>query len=173
MSEEPPDNPVGGSQVPLALPSSKRKRSSFLRDKYARVLSIREIHPDRAHARVTKIPATLEAARARMMIIATKLLDRVEHKINLMEDGSIILPSKDYKEMIETMERAQKIMNDAFGVITPTPKTLPPAPVNNGIIINSAATPQLNRMMQAVSAAVTNKPIDLPPHDPGTDSRGS
>lgn len=175
MSEDPVDNPASGSQGQIALPEPKQKKRTFLRERYARVLNIRELNPDRGAVRVTKIPATLEASRARMMIVATKLLDLVEHKMNLMNDGLIILPSKDYKELVETLERAQKIMNDAHGMVLPSAKVQPPAPVSNSITINGACTPELDRMMQQVAAAALPKPppIDVTPHDNRPDNGSS
>jgi len=153
-----------------ALPAPRR-RNSFLRHKYARVLTIREANPDRVGGRVTKIPATLEASRARMLIVATKLVDQVEHRLNLIDDGRIILPPKDYKEMIETLERAQKMMNDCFGLAAaPTKTPGAPQPVNNGVIINAGVGTNLDRMMEKVSNAITRKAIpETPPDDAGSD----
>lgn len=165
MSEEPP--------VPIEMPAlpAPRRRSSFLRHKYARVLAIREMNPDRATSRVTKIPATLEASRARMLIVATKLVDQVERRLNLIDDGAIILPPKDYKEMIETLERAQKMMNDCFG-LTALPTKVPTAPqtVNNGVIVNAGTGTNLDRMMERVASVVTKKAIpEVKSDDAGSD----
>lgn len=169
MSEESPGPVENGNPTP-ALPAPRR-RSSFLRHKYARVLTIREANPDRVGGRVTKIPATLEASRARMLIVATKLVDQVERRLNLIDDGRIILPPKDYKEMIETLERAQKMMNDCFGLTAaPTKTPTAPQPVNNGVIINANGGTNLDRVMERVVSAVNKKEIpEVKTDDPGSD----
>jgi hypothetical protein len=109
MSDEQKDS------VP-ALPAPRR-RNSFLRHKYARVLNIREFHPDRATPRVTHVPATLEASRARMLIVVTKLIDQVEKKLNLMEDGSVIMAGKEYTAWVAKAETQHRDLMQEAGFL--------------------------------------------------------
>lgn len=153
----------------LVLPPTRR-RKSFLKHKYAETITIREIDKDRPTPRVIKIPATLQSARARLMIIATKTLDRMEKRLDMMEDANAQMTPKEYKEFAEGLEKVSGMVNDAFGE---NAASAPVAPVNNGIIINSTNTPagELAEIMKRATAKAVVKEapaIDIP-NDTGAD----
>ncbi len=147
--------------------SPTRRRKSFLKHKYAETITIREIDKDRPTPRVIKIPATLQSAKARLMIIATKTLDRMERRLDLLADADAQMTPKEYKEFSEGLEKVSGMVNEAFGVSPALPA--PTAPVNNTIINVGTNAAELSNMMRRATAKAVGAPppIDIPQNDTG------
>lgn len=155
----------------LVLPPTRR-RKSFLKHKYAETITIREIDKDRPTPRIIKIPATLQSAKARLMIIATKTMDRMERRLDLMSDADAQMTPKEYKEFTEGLEKVSDMIDHAFGAVGSGST----APVNNGIIINAGNTPanELAAIMKRATAKAVAKPEQPPidiPNDTGPDQK--
>lgn len=159
-------DPKEAQPLQLAPVKPARKRKAYLKHKFASAIIIREVNPDRAKPRITKIPATLQDGKARMLIVATKILDRLEARIDQMADDKLQMSSKESKEFVEAVEKANALMKDAFGV---EPLKAPSSqPVNNGIIVNGASE-QVANLFSSVAKKATEKPvIDITPHDTGS-----
>lgn len=161
-------DPKEAQPLQLAAPKPARKRKAYLKHKFASAIIIREVNPDRAKPRITKIPATLQDGKARMLIIASKLMDRMEARIDLMADGNLQMTSKESKEFVEAVEKVNTLMKDAFGVeVLKSPAA---GPVNNGIIVNGANEQVANLLSSVARKATEKKVIDVTPHDPGTNN---
>lgn len=173
MSEDAANNnpdPKEAAPLQLAPPKPPRKRTSFLKHKFSSSIVIREADKDRAKARVTKIPATLQDGKARMLIVATKMLNRMERRLDLMEDADAQMTPKECKEFNEALEKTNELMKDAFGVESGKVSAIPAA-TNNGIIINGAGGDEVSRLFDRVAAKATAKPVInvTPTNEPGTD----
>lgn len=144
-----------------------RQRKSYLKKKYAEAITIREIDPITRQKRRTQIPATLQSGRARMLIIATKLMDRMERRLDIMTDADAQMSTKEYKEFTEGIARVDELMMKAFAPERMTPA--PQIPVNNGIIINAgAANADIAQLLSRVTAkarAAPMKKVEPAPND--------
>ena len=163
MSDNISPDPKETAPLQMALVDTPplRKRKTFLKHKYADAITIREMDKDRGSARITRIPATLQAGRARMLIIATKMMDRMERRLDMLSDADSQMSTKEYKEFADSIGKVDEIMKDAFGVISTQPAQ---QPVNNGVIIQGVPSSDLSAMAARVAAAASRKqptPIDI------------
>jgi hypothetical protein len=177
MDDPAPVTTDSKENLPLKIPEfSKRSKRTFIKKKYAKVLVIREVSKDRTGPRITEIPESLDAAKARMRIVVTKLMDRLERKLNVLEDCDAQLTSKEYKEIVESIDKCGVMMDRAYGSEEKPAKNAP-VPVNNGIIINGSHQETVSRLMGQIANAVsrpTEKAVDsLILDDAGTNQSNS
>jgi len=158
MSEVLFPEPIPVAASPEQLLVFTRQRKSYLKKKYAEAITIREIDPITRAKRRTQIPATLQAGRARMLIIATKLMDRMERRLDIMTDADAQMSTREYKEFTEGISRVDELMIRAFSNGSSPP--VPQSPVNNGIIINAgAANAEIAQLLSRVTAKARATPM--------------
>jgi hypothetical protein len=164
MDDPPPLSPIDPKeQAPLQIvPKTTRKRTVFSKHNYAKVFTIRERERNGLVNRATKIPASLHDGRARLLIIATKLMDRLERRLDLLGDADAQISTKEYKELMETIERCAEMMRGAFGM-DDKPTNHGPQPVNNGVIMNGVPSAEMARLTSIIAAAATRKETNVTP----------
>lgn len=162
--DEPPVSPIDPKeQAPLQIiPKPTRRRTVFTKHNYAKVFTIRERERNGLVNRATKIPASLHDGRARLLIIATKLMDRLERRLDLLNDADAQISTKEYKELMETIERCAEMMRGAFGM-DDKPSNMGPSPVNNGVIVNGMPTEEMARLAARIAEAATRKETNVTP----------
>lgn len=165
MDEPLPMSPIDPKeQAPLQIaPKQTRRRTVFTKHNYAKVFTIRERERNGLVNRATKIPASLHDGRARLLIIATKLMDRLERRLDLLGDADAQISTKEYKELMETIERCADMMRGAFGMDDKQTTLGGGQPVNNGVIVNGLPTEELARLAGRIAAAATRKETNVTP----------